>query len=108
MEEPDAQEGTLHVKPGIQLGDGDERHLQRHDLQTDQQGKQPLAAFEVQPGKGVGGQHGEDDHQQGGRDGDGQRVQPAIPIPAGLARSAAVAVEDTPWYWLTPVWQSDR
>ena len=95
MEEPDPQEGALHTELYVKLGDGDERHLQRHDLQTDQQGEQPLAAFEVQPGKSVGGQRCENDHQQGGRDGYGQRVEHGNPHPGRVGQVVQAAVEYT-------------
>ena len=78
----------------IQLGDGDQRHLQRHDLQPDQQGEHPLATFEVQPGKGISGQRRQKDDQSVDGTVTMQRVDEGYSHPGRVWHVTGIAVKD--------------
>ena len=53
MRQPDRQERTCNPKCSEQSEDRDQRHLQRNDQQRNHGQKDPLAASEFHPRKGV-------------------------------------------------------
>jgi len=62
----------------VQSQQRNQRHLQRHDEQPDDDDEQPLATGEVHPAEGVGGEGGDQDRDEGGRDGDLEGIQEGL------------------------------
>ncbi len=79
MRQPDAEIGLRrHAEEGadavVEFQERDQRHLQRHDQQADDDGDQQSPAGKAHPGQRIGGEGRDQDRDDGRRNGDGQRV----------------------------------
>ena len=64
------EHGVEEAERVVEREDRDQRHLQRHDEQRDDDDEEPVAAGEVEPGERVAGERGDDDRQHRAADRD--------------------------------------
>ena len=57
------EHGVEDARGCCRAEDRDQRHLQRHDEQRDHPDEEPVAARELEPGKRIGGERGDDDRR---------------------------------------------
>ena len=81
---------------GVEPQDRDERHLQRHDHQADDEHEHHVAAPELHPGEGVGGEGGDGDRDDRRRDGHGEAVEEGVLEAAGVERLPVVLERPLP------------
>ena len=74
----------------VEPQDRDERHLQRHDHEADHEHEHHVAAPELHPREGVGGEGRDGDRDDRRRDGHREAVQEGVLEAAGVERLAVV------------------
>ena len=90
--QPQGEELAVEAELAEQLEHRHEGRLKGHHEETDDDHEQDVAAGELHPGERVGGEGGHEDRDHGGRDGDEQAVDEALPE-AALGQHVGVVVE---------------